>query len=88
MDVEDEQAAAAAAARGPPAAEEEDDEEAPLNVVKDYKRPAARAGARAGGAYDPSKFAVSPITGELVQIEHMAEHMRVSLIDPRWAPGP
>ena len=27
---------------------------------------------------------VSPITGELVAISEMAEHMRVSLIDPRW----
>ncbi len=27
---------------------------------------------------------VSPITGELVAIADMAEHMRVSLIDPRW----
>lgn len=35
-------------------------------------------------AYDPTKLAVSPITGELVPIQDMAEHMRVSLIDPRW----
>ncbi len=27
---------------------------------------------------------VSPITGELVAIADMAEHMRISLIDPRW----
>jgi hypothetical protein len=33
--------------------------------------------------YDPTKFAVSPITGELVAMEEMAEHMRISLIDPR-----
>ena len=26
---------------------------------------------------------VSPITGELVPIEQMGEHMRISLIDPR-----
>ena len=28
---------------------------------------------------------VSPITGELVPVEQMAEHMRISLIDPRSA---
>ncbi len=27
---------------------------------------------------------MSPITGELVAIADMAEHMRISLIDPRW----
>jgi splicing factor 3A subunit 1 len=27
---------------------------------------------------------VSPITGELVAHADMAEHMRISLIDPRW----
>ena len=27
---------------------------------------------------------VSPITGELVPVDQMAEHMRVSLIDPKW----
>ena len=30
------------------------------------------------------RFMVSPITGELVPTEEMAEHMRISLIDPRW----
>ena len=29
-------------------------------------------------------MAVSPITGELVPLAQMAEHMRISLIDPRW----
>jgi splicing factor 3A subunit 1 len=27
---------------------------------------------------------VSPLTGELVPLAQMAEHMRVSLIDPKW----
>lgn len=27
---------------------------------------------------------VSPITGELVPLAEMAEHMRISLIDPQW----
>ncbi|GFH15663.1 ubiquitin-like domain-containing protein, partial [Haematococcus lacustris] len=30
------------------------------------------------------KEMVSPITGELIAVADMAEHMRVSLIDPRW----
>lgn len=29
-------------------------------------------------------MAISPITGELVLLSEMAEHMRVSLIDPQW----
>ncbi|CAD7697669.1 unnamed protein product [Ostreobium quekettii] len=57
---------------------EEDDE--PIRVVKNYVRPKSKD----TPSYDPGKFAVSPITGELVRIEEMEEHMRVSLIDPRW----
>ena len=30
----------------------------------------------------PPRYVVSPITGELVPIGEMAEHMRISLIDP------
>lgn len=60
--------------------EEEDEEEEPVRIVKDYRRPEARR----PGAFDPTKFTVSPITGELVPIADMAEHMRISLIDPRW----
>lgn len=29
-------------------------------------------------------MAVSPITGELVPLSEMAEHMRISLMDPQW----
>ena len=35
-------------------------------------------------AFDPTKMVVSPITGELIPLSDMEEHMRVSLIDPRW----
>ena len=41
-------------------------------------------GAAAGAGADATKFAVSPITGELIAVDDMAEHMRVSLIDPKW----
>jgi splicing factor 3A subunit 1 len=66
---------------------DEDDGGRPVRVVKDYVRAdpraaAARAAATAG--FDASKFAVSPITGELVPIAGMAEHMRISLLDPKW----
>ena len=27
---------------------------------------------------------ISPITGELIPLDQMQEHMRVSLIDPKW----
>ncbi len=27
---------------------------------------------------------MSPITGELIPTDQMAEHMRISLIDPKW----
>lgn len=29
-------------------------------------------------------MAVSPITGELIPVDQMAEHMRISLIDPKF----
>ena len=35
-------------------------------------------------AHDPTKFVVSPITGELIPVDQMSEHMRVSMIDPRF----
>ena len=33
---------------------------------------------------NPANMAISPITGELVPLSEMAEHMRISLIDPQW----
>lgn len=57
---------------------EEDD--APMRIVKDWKRPEERA----APAVDPTKVVVSPITGELIPIAEMAEHMRISLIDPKY----
>lgn len=61
-----------------------DEDEGPIKIVKNYQRPTGPSAMVGGQAYDPTKFAVSPITGELVPIAEMAEHMRVSLIDPRW----
>lgn len=75
--------AAAAAAAAKAAAEEEEEEEGrPVRVVKNYQ--SRRGVAAQQQAYDPNKFVVSPITGELVPIGEMAEHMRISLIDPKY----
>ena len=59
-----------------------DDEEQPIKIVKHYRRPDPQALVK--GAHDSTKFVVSPFSGELVPIEKMGEHMRVSLIDPQW----
>ncbi|CAL4957318.1 unnamed protein product [Urochloa decumbens] len=56
------------------------DKEAPIRIVKNYKRPEERIPAER----DPTKFVVSPITGELIPISEMEEHMRISLIDPKF----
>ncbi|GJN06242.1 hypothetical protein PR202_ga23950 [Eleusine coracana subsp. coracana] len=56
------------------------DEEPPMRIVKNYKRPEERIPAER----DPTKFVVSPITGELIPISEMEEHMRISLIDPKY----
>ncbi len=50
-------------------------------MVKDYQRADPRARAAASAA---TKMVLSPITGEMIPVDQMAEHMRISLIDPRW----
>lgn len=57
-----------------------EEQERPLRVVKNWKRPEDRVPAER----DPTKFVVSPITGELIPISEMSEHMRISLIDPKF----
>eukprot|EP00268_Persea_americana_P058538 TRINITY_DN708_c0_g1_i4.p1 TRINITY_DN708_c0_g1~~TRINITY_DN708_c0_g1_i4.p1 ORF type:complete len:809 (+),score=221.31 TRINITY_DN708_c0_g1_i4:585-3011(+) len=54
--------------------------EPPMRIVKNWKRPEERIPAER----DSTKFVVSPITGELIPINEMAEHMRISLIDPKY----
>jgi splicing factor 3A subunit 1 len=56
------------------------DDDAPMRIVKNYKRPEERIPVER----DPTKFVVSPITGELIPISEMEEHMRISLIDPKY----
>lgn len=57
-----------------------DESDPPMRIVKNWKRPEERILADR----DPTKFVVSPITGELIPINEMAEHMRISLIDPKY----
>ncbi|KAL1806971.1 hypothetical protein ACET3Z_030039 [Daucus carota] len=52
----------------------------PMRIVKNWKRPEERNPAER----DPNKYVVSPITGELILINEMSEHMRISLIDPKF----
>ncbi|KAK9825176.1 hypothetical protein WJX81_003205 [Elliptochloris bilobata] len=67
---------------GPPAAGDDvmviDDEPEQMRIVRNYQR---QDRGRLGEA---GRMVVSPLTGELVPIDQMAEHMRVSLIDPKW----
>ncbi|DBA99991.1 hypothetical protein WJX77_008545 [Trebouxia sp. C0004] len=69
------------AAPAPQGAKDEDmdmdvDEE-PMRIVRNYQRHDARAN-------PSSRVAMSPITGELIPVDQMAEHMRISLIDPKF----
>lgn len=57
-----------------------EDQEPPMRIVKNWKRPEERLPAER----DPTKYGVSPITGELIPISEMSEHMRISLIDPKY----
>ncbi|CAL1377437.1 unnamed protein product [Linum trigynum] len=58
----------------------DEEPEQPMRIVKNWKRPEERLPAER----DPTKFVVSPITGELIPISEMSEHMRISLIDPKY----
>ncbi|XP_042020999.1 probable splicing factor 3A subunit 1 [Salvia splendens] len=57
-----------------------EENEPPMRIVKNWKRPEDRIPAER----DPTKYVVSPITGELIPISEMSEHMRISLIDPKF----
>lgn len=56
------------------------EEEPPMRIVKNWKRPEERVPAER----DATKYVKSPITGELIPINEMSEHMRISLIDPKY----
>lgn len=52
-----------------------------INVVQDYSREKALA---EGSKRAKGTLVVSPITGELVPVDEMQQHMRTHLIDPRY----
>ncbi|KAJ1283225.1 hypothetical protein BS78_03G112000 [Paspalum vaginatum] len=56
------------------------DDEAPMRIVKNYKRPEEMIPAER----DPTEFVVSPITGEHIPISEMGGNMCISLIDPKY----
>ncbi|KAK4797221.1 hypothetical protein SAY86_029547 [Trapa natans] len=59
---------------------ENDDLEPPMRIVKNWKRPEERITAER----DPTMYVKSPITGELIHRSEMSEHIRISLIDPKY----
>jgi splicing factor 3A subunit 1 len=65
----------------PPPLPPPDAPEPQMKIVRNYKRTDA---APALAAANAPQLVVSPITGELVPVDQMAEHMRISLIDPKW----
>mmetsp|Transcript_21967 Transcript_21967/g.54367 ORF Transcript_21967/g.54367 Transcript_21967/m.54367 type:complete len:693 (-) Transcript_21967:1084-3162(-) len=58
---------------------DEDDEADNIRVVPSYTP-------KVVGTYDPSTArAVDPLTGKSVAVSDMPEHMRIQLLDPKWA---
>ncbi|KAI3713754.1 hypothetical protein L1987_72340 [Smallanthus sonchifolius] len=55
-----------------------------MRIVKNYKRPEERLAAAAAAERNLANTVVSPITGELIPVNEMSEHMRISLIDPKY----
>ena len=59
--------------------EESEDEADNIRVVPSYTP-------KVVGTYDPSTArAVDPITGKSIAVADMPEHMRIQLLDPKWA---
>ena len=52
-----------------------------IQIRRNYDPKAPKAAAPLA---QTDKFLISPITGERVPAENMAEHMKISLLDPRW----
>eukprot|EP00536_Pseudo-nitzschia_multiseries_P006626 jgi/Psemu1/296307/fgenesh1_pm.144_\ len=59
--------------------EEDDDADSNIRVVPSYTP-------KVVGTFDPSTArAVDPLTGKSVSVADMPEHMRIQLLDPKWA---
>eukprot|EP00795_Rhopilema_esculentum_P012737 gene12737-3463_t len=54
-----------------------------VNIRRDYD-PKAPKPPPPSSAPPPDKYLISPLTGEKVPAEAMAEHMKINLLDPRW----
>jgi splicing factor 3A subunit 1 len=59
--------------------EDEEGEDEPIRVVPSYKPKVVAAGT---GLMDT---VIDPITGKKVNIKDLPEHMRIQLLDPKWA---
>jgi hypothetical protein len=53
-------------------------------IRRDYDPKARHRAAAAAAAAAADTFFKSPLTGELVAAAAMSEHMRISMLDPRW----
>lgn len=72
-------AAAAAAANGDDMDESDDDEEEAIRVVPSYTPKVV------GAADLQTARAIDPITGKSVPVADIPEHLRIQLLDPKWA---
>lgn len=73
----------------PPPMEEEEEEEpveidSTLNVVSDYTPLIAGAPGAATSASKQASTMLDPVSGKVIQISEMSEHMRIQLLDSRW----
>ncbi|XP_002971215.2 probable splicing factor 3A subunit 1 [Selaginella moellendorffii] len=57
-------------------------EEPPMTIVRNWKRPEEMI--ETGDKYAHTKTVISPITSELIPVSKMEEHMRISLIHPKF----
>ena len=63
--------------------DESDEEEEKIKVVPDYK---PRVVETSSAMTDASRtHMIDPITGQTVRLADMSEHMRIQLLDPKWA---
>eukprot|EP00285_Hemiselmis_virescens_P008214 CAMPEP_0173400226 /NCGR_PEP_ID=MMETSP1356-20130122/47321_1 /TAXON_ID=77927 ORGANISM="Hemiselmis virescens, Strain PCC157" /NCGR_SAMPLE_ID=MMETSP1356 /ASSEMBLY_ACC=CAM_ASM_000847 /LENGTH=517 /DNA_ID=CAMNT_0014360107 /DNA_START=210 /DNA_END=1759 /DNA_ORIENTATION=+ len=77
MDMDEDDGGAGGEAEDAPPPPPEDD--GPMNIVKNYQKPGGAQQAAAA-----TKFMISPITGQQIPMDQMAEHMRIALLDPKW----
>ncbi|CAI9099804.1 OLC1v1036680C1 [Oldenlandia corymbosa var. corymbosa] len=59
-----------------------EENELPMRIVKNWKRPEDRLPNQRDPS--PTTVVISPITGERIPINEMSEHIRISLIDPKY----